>query len=122
MKKLLLSSFAAFTVATAASAGIQADTNTNTAHAAEQASTQSVHDRFIAAGGTESMWENIVMPESGGNPDAVNELGYRGLGQTKEAWGTGSVEDQTKGMIQYAIDRYGSIDQAIQFREANGWW
>ncbi|MDW8542948.1 hypothetical protein SD307_05775 [Staphylococcus sp. KG4-1] len=33
------------------------------------------------------------MPESSGNPDAVNELGYRGLGQTKESWGTGSVAE-----------------------------
>ena len=41
------------------------------------------------------------MPESGGNPNAVNP-GYRGLGQTKESWGTGSVASQTKGMINYA--------------------
>ena len=34
----------------------------------------SVHDQFIAAGGTEAMWNAIVMPESGGNPNAVNEL------------------------------------------------
>ena len=120
MKKLLLSSFAAFSIAAAATAGVQADTNT--AQAAEQTSTQSVHDRFIAAGGTEAMWEYIVMPESSGNQDAVNELGYRGLGQTKEYWGTGTVEEQTKGMIQYAEDRYGSIDNAIQFRMANNWW
>ena len=34
----------------------------------------------------------------------------------------GSVETQTKGMIQYAKERYGSIGAAIRFRESNGWW
>ena len=82
----------------------------------------SVHDRFIAAGGSQAMWDNIVMPESGGNPNAISPNGYRGLGQTKNAWGQGSVEDQTKGMIQYAIDRYGSQDAAVNARIAQNWW
>ena len=122
MKKLLLASFASITIA-ATGYGV-----TSTADAAEtpvQQSSQSnsdVYSQFIEAGGTKALWDNIVMPESSGNPDAVNELGYRGLGQTKEAWGTGSVTEQTKGMIQYAEDRYGSIDAAIEFRIANGWW
>lgn len=122
MKKLLLASFASITIA-ATGYGV-----TSTADATEtpvQQSSQSnsdVYSQFIEAGGTKALWDNIVMPESSGNPDAVNELGYRGLGQTKEAWGTGSVEEQTKGMIKYAEDRYGSIDAAIDFRLANGWW
>ena len=122
MKKLLLASFASITIA-ATGYGV-----TSTADAAEtpvQQSSQSnsdVYSQFIEAGGTKALWDNIVMPESSGNPDAVNELGYRGLGQTKEAWGEGSVEEQTKGMIKYAEDRYGSIDAAIDFRLANGWW
>lgn len=122
MKKLLLASFASITIA-ATGYGV-----TSTADAAEtpvQQSSQSnsdVYSQFIEAGGTKALWDNIVTPESSGNPDAVNELGYRGLGQTKEAWGTGSVEEQTKGMIKYAEDRYGSIDAAIDFRLANGWW
>ncbi|GAA3026244.1 LysM peptidoglycan-binding domain-containing protein [Tetragenococcus solitarius] len=78
--------------------------------------------QFLAAGGTEEMWNTIVMPESGGNPNAVNPLGYRGLGQTKESWGTGSVEEQTKGMINYANSRYGSVANALSFRSANNWW
>ncbi len=82
----------------------------------------SVYDQFIAAGGTDAMWTAIVMPESGGNPDAISANGYRGLGQTKEAWGTGSVATQTAGMINYAVSRYGSIENAISFRQANGWW
>ena len=82
----------------------------------------SVYDQFIAAGGTDAMWKYIVMPESGGNPNAVSPNGYRGLGQTKQSWGTGTVAQQTAGMINYAVTRYGSIDNAIKFRQANGWW
>ncbi|AKG72816.1 hypothetical protein [Salinicoccus halodurans] len=94
--------------------------------AAPEQSTQSTGGstkaQFLAAGGTEAMWQNIVMPESTGNPNAVSPNGYKGLGQTKESWGTGSVQEQTKGMINYAQERYGSIDAAIQFRAANNWW
>ena len=82
----------------------------------------SVKEQFLNAGGTEAMWENIVMPESGGDPNAQNPAGYTGLGQTKESWGSGSVEAQTKGMINYAKDRYGSIDNAISKRQSQGWW
>ncbi|MHC0551317.1 aggregation-promoting factor C-terminal-like domain-containing protein [Salinicoccus sp. CNSTN-B1] len=60
--------------------------------------------------------------ESSGNPNAVNHLGYSGLGQTKEHWGTGSVETQTKGMINYAQERYGSVEAAMAFRQQNNWW
>ncbi|WP_154837172.1 transglycosylase [Staphylococcus sp. Marseille-Q1834] len=84
-------------------------------------STQSVYEQFIAAGGTEALWESIVLPESGGNPNASNGQ-YHGLGQTNQSWGYGSVETQTKGMIQYAKERYGSIEATISFRQANGWW
>lgn len=82
----------------------------------------SVKAQFLAAGGTEAMWNSIVMPESSGNPNAVNPAGYRGLGQTKESWGTGSVATQTKGMLNYAKQRYGSVDAAIAFRAQNNWW
>ncbi|HLR19309.1 MAG TPA: hypothetical protein VK115_05255 [Staphylococcus sp.] len=125
MKKLLLASFASITIA---ATGLGVSSNVSTADAAEtstQTTTQAnndVYSEFIEAGGTKALWDNIVMPESSGNPDAVNELGYRGLGQTKEAWGTGTVEEQTKGMIKYAEDRYGSVEAAIDFRVANGWW
>ena len=122
MKKLLIASTAAASIITAGfSANADASEYTTT-QATEAASTNEVYKEFIAAGGTKALWDNIVMPESSGNTDAVNELGYRGLGQTKEAWGTGSVTEQTKGMIQYAEERYGSIDAAIEFRAANGWW
>lgn len=85
-------------------------------------STGSAHDQFIAAGGTEAMWSVIVMPESGGNPNITSPNGYHGLGQTKEAWGYGSVETQTQGMLNYANSRYGSIENALAFRQANNWW
>lgn len=80
-----------------------------------------VHDQFINAGGTEDMWSAIVMPESGGNPNATNGQ-YSGLGQTNQSWGTGTVAQQTQGMIDYANSRYGSISNAIAFRSSNGWW
>lgn len=86
------------------------------------ASGGSVYDQFIAAGGTPEMWTSIVMPESGGNPNAVSPNGYHGLGQTKESWGYGSVAEQTAGMINYGVQRYGSIQNAIQFRQSRGWW
>ena len=85
------------------------------------AASGSTYDQFIAAGGTDAMWTAIVMPESGGNPDASNGQ-YKGLGQTNQSWGTGSVSDQTAGMLNYATSRYGSVDSAIAFRAANGWW
>ncbi len=85
------------------------------------AASGSTYDKFIAAGGTDALWTAIVMPESGGNPDASNGQ-YKGLGQTNQSWGTGSVSDQTAGMLNYATSRYGSVDSAIAFRAANGWW
>lgn len=118
--------------AAASSAAASQAAASEAAAAAQQAATPvavstaagsgSVYDQFIAAGGTAALWNAIVMPESGGNPDAVSPNGYRGLGQTKQAWGTGSVATQTAGLVNYAVSRYGSIDGAIQFRLANGWW
>ncbi|MEY9141217.1 LysM peptidoglycan-binding domain-containing protein [Mammaliicoccus lentus] len=90
---------------------------------AQSASTGgSTKAQFLAAGGTEAMWNTIVLPESSGNPNAVSPNGYQGLGQTKESWGTGSVAEQTKGMINYAKQRYGSVDAAVAFRSQNPWW
>lgn len=90
---------------------------------AQSASTGgSTKAQFLAAGGTEAMWNTIVLPESSGNPNAVSPNGYQGLGQTKESWGTGSVATQTKGMLNYAKQRYGSVDAAIAFRAQNNWW
>lgn len=103
----------------------QAPVQQSTAPAQSQSATPvvsgSVHDQFISAGGTEAMWSSIVMPESGGNPNATNGQ-YSGLGQTNQSWGTGSVASQTQGMINYANSRYGSVAGAIAFRQANGWW
>lgn len=81
----------------------------------------SVHDQFIKAGGTEDMWKYIVMPESSGNPNASNGQ-YHGLGQTNQSWGHGSVADQTKGMINYAKTRYGSIANAVAYHRSHNSW
>ncbi|MCT0006966.1 LysM peptidoglycan-binding domain-containing protein [Weissella confusa] len=124
-------SSAAASSAAASSAAASKAAASSAAASAQQATTVtvstaagsgSVYDQFIAAGGTAALWNAIVLPESGGNPNAVSPNGYRGLGQTKQAWGTGSVAQQTAGLVNYAVSRYGSIDGAIQFRLANGWW
>lgn len=115
------SSSAAASKAAASSAAASAQQAT-TVTVSTAAGSGSVYDQFIAAGGTAALWNAIVLPESGGNPNAVSPNGYRGLGQTKQAWGTGSVAQQTAGLVNYAVSRYGSIDGAIQFRLANGWW
>lgn len=109
----------------------QTSTTSNTAATSSTASTQtasttsasgSTYSQFIAAGGTAAMWNTIVMPESGGNANAVSPNGYHGLGQTKESWGYGSVASQTQGMVNYAVSRYGSVSAAVAFRAANNWW
>ncbi len=115
-------SAAVTTTATSEATTTVATATTTSTTSSATTTSGSVYDQFIAAGGTDAMWTAIVMPESGGNPDAISANGYRGLGQTKEAWGTGSVATQTAGMINYAVSRYGSIENAISFRQANGWW
>src|SRR5699024_4608574 len=89
----------------AAAPASSAATTTKTSTASNSASTSSAsgstYDQFIAAGGTSELWESVVMPESGGNVNASNGQ-YHGLGQTNQSWGTGSVENQTKGMLDYA--------------------
>lgn len=98
-------------------------TQTSSSHSsnASSESTSEVYQEFIKAGGTKALLGKIVLPESGGDPNASNGQ-YHGLGQTNQSWGYGSVATQTKGMINYAKERYGSIDDAISFREANGYW
>lgn len=93
-----------------------------TAAATTTAASGSTYDQFIAAGGTAELWNTVVMPESGGNANAVSPNGYHGLGQTKESWGYGSVASQTAGMLNYATSRYGSVSGAVAFRQSNGWW
>lgn len=116
-------------VQSVATAPVQtAETTTPTQTVATATATQtstsggSVYDQFIANGGTDALWQSVVIPESGGNPNAVSPNGYMGLGQTKESWGTGDVATQTRGLVNYANSRYGSVQNATNFRSANGWW
>jgi len=83
----------------------------------------SVKAQFLQAGGTEAMWDSIVMPESTGNPNATNGQ-YSGLFQMspQSGNGTGSVAEQTKSAIKYANERYGSVENAISARQSKGWW
>ena len=91
--------------------------------ASTSASDGSVKAQFLNAGGTEAMWQSIVMPESTGNPNAKNGQ-YSGLFQMspQSGNGTGSVAEQTKSAIKYANERYGSVDNAISARASQGWW
>jgi hypothetical protein len=118
------------TASTQTTQNANASTNTNRSTASSSASSTSAstvttggstYSQFIAAGGTPSLWSNVVVPESGGNPSASNGQ-YHGLGQTAESWGQGSVASQTQGMVNYAVSRYGSISNAISFRTQHGWW
>lgn len=81
----------------------------------------STYAQFIQAGGTDAMWNAIVLLESSGNPNASNGQ-YHGLGQTNQSWGYGSVAEQTQGMLNYATSRYGSVDNAISARAVLGYW
>ena len=111
-----------YTVATPVQVSVKPTQEYTVAKTSQTSNSGSVHDQFIAAGGTEALWTTVVLPESGGNPDAVSPNGYTGLGQTKESWGHGSVAEQTKGLVNYANSRYGSIDNAVSFRSSNNWW
>ena len=63
-------------------------TQTSSSHSsnASSESTSEVYQEFIKAGGTKALWEKIVLPESGGDPNASNGQ-YHGLGQTNQSWG-----------------------------------
>ena len=118
---------AAISVASVAPAASQATSQVTSSSSAATTQTStssasgSTYDQFIAAGGTSALWTSVVMPESGGNVNASNGQ-YHGLGQTNQSWGYGSVASQTQGMLNYATSRYGSVENAISFRAANGWW
>lgn len=81
----------------------------------------SVQEQIKSAGGNSAVLE-IARLESTFNPNAVNSAGYSGLFQTKESFGHGSVESQTKGAINYMNERYGSPDKALDFHKANGYY
>lgn len=92
-------------------------------------------------GGTKSEWlaasiipseswgaaDVIVSQESGWNPNAVNaSSGACGLGQQlpcgKWAGQWNNPIDSLNGMHGYVIGRYGSWENAVAFKRANGWY
>lgn len=99
----------------------QEPTTAPVAQATPVVSGGSTYAQFIQAGGTDAMWNAIVLLESSGNPNASNGQ-YHGLGQTNQSWGYGSVAEQTQGMLNYATSRYGSVDNAISARAVLGYW
>lgn len=67
----------------------------------------------------------IYARESGNNPNAVNSIGCRGLGQACPGSKLPCGNDyacQDKYFSKYAIDRYGSWSEARKFWEQNHWW
>lgn len=96
-------------------------TTTDVATTTTVSASGSTYEQFIQAGGTDAMWNSIVLPESSGNPSASNGR-YHGLGQTDQAWGYGDVATQTQGLINYMTSRYGNEANALAFRNANGYW
>lgn len=67
-------------------------------------------------------WLTIVMPESGGKPEhqTVNTRDW--VKRTNHGERVAFLTKPLAGMLNYATSRYGSVDSAIGFRAANGWW
>ena len=67
----------------------------------------------------------IYQKESGNNPNAVNSIGCRGIGQacpgTKLPCGA-DYACQDAWFTNYAMTRYGSWEKAYNFWVANRWW
>lgn len=67
----------------------------------------------------------IYQKESGNNPNAVNSIGCRGIGQacpgTKLPCGA-DYACQDAWFTNYAMQRYGSWEAAYNFWVANRWW
>ena len=67
----------------------------------------------------------IYMHESGNNPNAVNSLGCRGLGQACPGSKLPCGADyacQDAWFTQYMLNRYGSWNNARDFWLRNHWW
>jgi len=67
----------------------------------------------------------IYSHESGNNTNAINSIGCRGLGQACPGTKLPCGDDyacQDAWFSQYAIERYGSWENAWVFWQANRWW
>lgn len=67
----------------------------------------------------------IYMKESGNNPNAVNSIGCRGIGQACPGSKLPCDADyacQDAYFTNYAMTRYGSWENAWAFWEKNSWW
>lgn len=70
---------------------------------------------------------NIVMAESGWNPDAQNpSSSAAGIAQNIDGWSSnyeeGNAPQQIAWLLQYIQQRYGDPIAAWQFHLANGWY
>lgn len=75
------------------------------------------------SGADSSAAQQIMMAESSGNPNAQNGR-YRGLFQLDESYlhGDYSVANQKRVFVQYCNQRYGSVENALAFRQAHNWY
>lgn len=68
----------------------------------------------------------IYMKESGNNPAAVNSIGCRGLGQAcpgdKLPCSSTDYACQDAWFTNYAMQRYGSWENAWSFWQQHNWW
>lgn len=81
--------------------------------------TQSTSD----SGADSSAAQQIMMAESSGNPNARNGR-YVGLFQLDSSYLNGdySVANQKRVFVQYCNQRYGSVENALAFRQAHNWY
>lgn len=107
------------------SANVSQSSQTTTQSSTQSTGTHSgsTYSQFLAAGGTKAMWDAIVVPESGGQVNASNGR-YKGLfqGDTSYGWPNGDAYSQTKGAIKYAVQRYGSVANAVNYRQSHNMW
>lgn len=75
------------------------------------------------SGADSSAAQQIMMAESSGNPNAQNGR-YVGLYQLDASYlhGDYSVANQKRVFVQYCNQRYGSVENALAFRQAHNWY
>ena len=74
------------------------------------------------------MLDSIIERESGWDPDAVNQSsGAYGIPQIlPKAHPNANLQGDPMGQIQWLLryidQRYGGVQQALAFKDANGWY
>ena len=90
----------------------------------EQTSYTPQQNQSTSDGGADSSAaQQIMMAESSGNPNARNGR-FFGLFQLDASYLNGdySVANQKRVFVQYCNQRYGSVENALAFRQAHNWY